>query len=118
MFIPTWTCFPNLQKRPLSLVVVLKRIQYLPFFLNRTILDHIARQCHLDYAAAVRPYSNTKRLGIFFQMSQWRIHIRMTVRQLVRSIDFQSRVLAVPYITQLIVAEQQLDAGQFSIKLS
>lgn len=53
-----------------------------------------------------------------FQMSQWRISIRMAMRQRVKSIYFQSRVLAVPYIIQPIVAEQQLDAGQFSDNLS
>ena len=37
-----------------------------PSFLNQTILDRIDRQCrHLSCSAAVRPCSNTKRLGIF-----------------------------------------------------
>ena len=60
---------PNLQNRPLRLIVVLKYTQYLPSLLNRTILDHSDIQCHLPCSKAVRLHSRAKRLGIRFGYS-------------------------------------------------
>ncbi len=59
--------FPNLQNRPLRLIVVLKRTQDLPALLNRTILDNIDIQCHLPCSMAVRLRSKVKKLGIPFR---------------------------------------------------